>query len=462
VSTSGRGRRAAGATLTLVVCATGVVWLLRAGLDVAGPEPGTAPDSLVLVTIDTLRMDHLGIHGGPTPTPHLDALARDGVVLMSAVTPTPSTAPAHASLFTGLHPWRHGVLDNAVRLDTAEPTLAEILGGPKRATAAFVASYILHPRFGLGRGFAQYRFEASEPYTWRGRERERFWSRGNQVTDRALRWLEAEGERPFLLWVHYFDPHAPYQPPAAFEQPTEEAVAPASTRLPAHLPDARSLAELIRGYRGEIAYTDAQVGRLLDGLEALNLRDRTAVLVTSDHGEGLGDHGLLEHGENLFSELVRVPVILRSRGLPAGRRLHGAAQLEDLMPTLLALLGEPIPLDLDGRNLLPWLRGEVAESPREWAVGRRKPFPGEPDLYFAQRGSEKWIGALGAPGNRFRLDTDPGEHTPETHALPPPELLRRVATVTPRPGIPEPLDDETLRALEALGYGVPRSDGSPR
>jgi arylsulfatase A-like enzyme len=428
--------------------------LLALGLAaLASTTASAAPPRVVVVTVDTLRADHVRAYGGPIPTPAMDAIARRGALLLDAYTPTPTTAPAHASLWTGLHPWGHGATDNAVPLRADVPTVAERARAAGLPTAAFVSSFILDARFGWSRGFERYHFEPTEPYHWRGRERGRFWTRAGPTTDAALAWLGAHADGGFLLWVHYFDPHAPYTAPAGFERPPSERVALDGKTLPRGVATFAQLTDMIRGYRGDVAYADAQLGRLVDGLRALGLLDSTTLVVTSDHGEGLGDRGLLEHGENLHEELVRVPLLVQGPAIPPGRRLAGVAQLEDLAPTLLELLALPPLSGADGRSLLAWLRGDTARSPRDTVLGRRKAYPGRPEEYFARSGAAKWIGPLGAPGTAFLLDADPREI--EGAAAPPPAPIAALGASAPAPVAAPELDAESRRALEALGYLEP-------
>ena len=445
-----RERMPRGLSVPVVLIAAAVV-ALGCGPTGAGSQP---PPRVLIVTIDTLRADHVGAYGGPFPTPAIDGVATAGALLLDACTPTPSTGPAHASLWTGLHPWRHGVLDNAVPLGADVPTIGEVAQKAGIATAAFVSSYMLAPRFGLSRGFDTYHFEASENYFWRGRDQKAFWTRADATTDAALGWLRDHRRESFLLWVHYFDPHAPYTPPPGFERPIGERVSLDGKSLPPGVPSFARLADSIRGYRGDVAYTDTELRRLLEGLRALDLLDATTIVITSDHGEGLGDHGLLEHGENLFEELVHIPLAVRGPGIAPGRRLAGSAQLEDLAPTALELLKLPVPPGLDGESLLPWLRGAVADSPRGAVVGRRKPYPREPDLYFARRDGSKWIGPLGGPGREFRFDLDPHEKGGEEAGVPA-EISAVEDAARARAAAAPTLDSESRRALEALGYLEP-------
>jgi choline-sulfatase len=431
---------------------------LALALALAGCEAGSRAAAtpmppvkrLVLITIDTLRADHVGVYGGPVPTPAMNGLAAEGARVTGAYTPTPSTAPAHASLFTGLHPWHHGVLENAVPL-VGVPLLAEHVQRAGIPTAAFVSSYILHPRFGLGRGFDTYHFAPSRPYVWRTGPVPEFWAQGDETTDAALAWIDAEPRERFFLWVHYFDPHDPYRPPPGFEQPRDQPISLQGKSLPPQIRSFAQLAALNRGYRGEVAFVDAQVGRLIEGLRSRGLLDNAAVILTADHGEGLGDHGWLTHGENLFEEQVRVPLLVRAPGVPAGRVLEGLAQLEDLAPTALHLLGVPVPPGLDGHDLVPWMRGEATSSPRHVVLGRRKPKPPKPELFYEQRGAEKWIGTRDSVGVVFDLAADPREAHAHAGEEPPAALAKSLATGTVVAGS-RLLDPESRRALQALGY----------
>jgi arylsulfatase A-like enzyme len=402
------------------------------------------------VTIDTLRADHVGAYGGPLPTPAIDGVAAAGALLLDAVTPTPTTGPAHASLWTGLHPWRHGAYDNAVPVSASVPLVTEIAEAAGIPTAAFVSSYVLDARFGFARGFETFHFRPDQHYVWRGREREAFWTRADATTDAALGWLRDHRSGPFLLWVHYFDPHAPYAPPAGFERPPTEAIPLDGKTLPPGVPSFAHLKDLLRAYRGDVAYTDSELARLFAGMRELGLLDATAIIVTADHGEGLGDHGVLEHGQDLFEELVHIPLVVRAPGIAPARRLAGAAQLEDLAPTVLQLLQLPVPSGLDGISLLPWLRGEVAVPPRDAAIGRRKAYRDQPELFFVREPGRKWIGPPGATGRAYELALDPRE-TGGAEAPPPAAVVAAEAQAGAPEAAPE-LDAESRRALEALGY----------
>lgn len=301
-----------------------------------GPAP---PPNLVLVTIDTLRADRVGAYGRAAAfTPALDRLAREGVLLEDVVVAAPQTRPSHATLLTGRHPYEHGLRDNAHGpLAPRWPTLATQLQAAGYDTAAMIGAYPVSRPSGLDRGFRVF----DDPFSGAraAREREpRSERRGAEVIDAALRWLSTRTPTaPFFLWVHLFDPHAPYEAPAPF--------------------DARFARE---PYDGEVAYADAQLGRLLAQLDKSGLAGRTLVVATSDHGEGLGEHDEAEHMLLVYDTTLRVPLLLRFPGtLPAGARVGGQFRGVDLLPTLLELLGRP-PVATSGASRAANLRAGTA------------------------------------------------------------------------------------------------------
>ncbi len=287
--------------------------LLVLGAPVARPD-------VLLVTIDTLRADRVGAYGyAAAETPALDRLAREGVLVEEAVVQIPQTRPSHASIFTGRHPFEHGIRDNlSAPLSAKIPTLATLLRGAGYDTAAFIGAYPVARPSGLDQGFDVFDdpFGAGERGTTGEARSER---RGGEVVDHALGWLAEPRRARFFLWVHLYDPHAPYEPPPPFRQRFAR-----------------------RPYDGEVAYADAQVARLLAWLDRSERRTNTLVVATSDHGEGLGDHGESEHMLLVYDSTLRVPLFLRWAGrLPAGARVKGQFRSVDLLPTLLDLLGLP-------------------------------------------------------------------------------------------------------------------------
>jgi len=301
---------------------------------ILGVAPGAAAGfNILLVTLDTTRADRLGCYGrAGAATPVLDRLAGGGVRFAEAVTVAPETLPAHATLFTGLLPPRHGVRINAEdRLESRHVTLAEVARARGYETAAFVSAFVLDARFGLDQGFDLYddQVDAAEGAVFPSGLNER---PAGRTTDAALAWLRArDRRRPFLAWVHYFDPHAPYAPPEPFA--TRFAASP---------------------YDGEVAFMDAQVGRLLAGLDAAGQRDRTLVIVVGDHGESLGEHGERTHSVFLYRSAARVPLIVSNpRLFPRPAVVDGTVvSLADLAPTVLDLLGVEDPPARDGLSLL--------------------------------------------------------------------------------------------------------------
>ncbi len=289
--------------------------------------------NVLLVTLDTLRADHVGAYGADfASTPTLDRLAAEGARVETVVAPTPLTLPSHASILTGRTPPHHGVRHNGVhRLADDVPTLATRLSSAGYATGAVVAAAVLAGRHGLARGFDHYDDHAFSQSASSTGFAERT---ATEVTDASLAWLE-DAPRPFFLWAHYYDPHGAYRPPE-----------PWATRF------------ADRPYDGEIAYTDAELGRLIGWLRDRGELDQTLVVVTADHGESLGEHGEHTHAYTVYDAALRVPLILRGPGVAAGTVVAGIASNLDVAPTVLARIDAPASLglgDVDGRDLSPRL-----------------------------------------------------------------------------------------------------------
>jgi arylsulfatase A-like enzyme len=338
---------------------------------------------VVLVSVDTLRPDRLGCYGGTAvETPAIDSLSKAGVLFQNAFTPVPLTLPAHWTILTGVEPWRHGVVDNGLTL-SAPPaaTLAERFSAAGYDTAAFVSAFVLHRTFGLDRGFARYDdgpaadaaldqlLHATAP--------------AGERVDRALAWLRRERTRPFFLWLHLFDPHAPYAPPPGFR--------------------ARYAG---RPYDGEVAFVDTQIARLLASLDRSGLSERTLVVLLSDHGESLGEHGEETHGILLYDATLRVPLIFRMPGdLAAGEVRPEAVTLADVAPTILALAGLPATPGVDGRDLF----GPAASPLRRLAAVSQAPARrfGWASLTAVREADWKFIAA--PRSELYRIADDPAE-----------------------------------------------------
>ncbi len=309
--------------------------LILAGL---GCRPETRPMNLVVVTMDTTRADHLSVYGyHKNTTPSLSRLAEGSTVFERCLTVVPITLPSHTSIFTSLYPPSHGVRENAnFYVPDKVDTLAELLSGAGFQTAAFVGSFPLSSIFNLDQGFDVYddRFSYVEEDFNRFQPQNQVYfaeRKADKVTREAIDWLEHErsGE-PFFLWLHYFDPHHPLNPPPAFQR-----LFPNSA------------------YDGEIALVDDGIGAVLRTLEDLELDQNTVVIVTADHGEGLGDHGEETHAVLLYDSTIRVPLIIHDPRRNAAQRLGGTVRSIDIMPTALDLLDLQVSPDIHGESLVP-------------------------------------------------------------------------------------------------------------
>ena len=307
------------------------------GLAAAACGGGPQPPSILLVSIDTLRQDHVSAYGYErATTPRIDALAAEGALFLNAVSTSNWTLPAHMSLVTGLPPSLHRVEDDGSRLSEGLRTLAEVLSDEGYATGGVTSHVYVGKQFGFERGFDHFATRWNQP--------------AETVTDQALDWLDGTGERPFFLFLHYFDPHWNFAPAEPFASrfgagdPGRGDIEALKRYFDRRRPMPVELVEDVgRLYDAEIAYTDHHLGRLFDRLEERGRLDRTIVAVVSDHGEELGEHGSFGHGTHLFGEVTRIPFVLRyPAGVPAGPR-GGVASLADVPHTLLALAGLEVP-----------------------------------------------------------------------------------------------------------------------
>jgi len=400
-----------------------------------GPFP-KAP--IVLISIDTLRADRLPAYGyAKGRTPHLDALAREGVVFEDAISPCPLTLPAHASLMTGLWPPRHGVRDNqGFTLGDGLETLASRFQRAGRPTGAAVSAFVLRGATGIARGFDHYddALTVDAAIGALGAQQRD----GAVAVESLLGWIAERRETPFFAFLHLYEPHTPYDPPAAHRQ-------------------------LAHPYDGEVAYADELVGRLLDGLRQQKAYDQAVVVVTSDHGEGLGDHAEQEHGFFLYREAVRVPLLVRlPRGARGGTRVAGVARLVDVPATLLDLAG------------LEW-KGTDGDSLRDALTNGRPLARTAYSETFYPRFHFGWSELVAVSDERFRfilaprpelyaLKTDPGEmrnlaaERGATIAGMTAWLEKAVSST--EPPAPEAVPAEVEEALRALGYvgGSPARD----
>ena len=417
----------------------GVLLLLAGGAALAAcgsgrdePAPERGVERIVLVTIDTLRADHVGCYGAEhAETPHLDALAAEGVRFETAVSPVALTLPAHATLLTGRDPPQHGVRHNGLfRLPADVTPIAEHLHGAGFAAAAFVSAFVLDGRFGLDRGFDPYddRLGMRRLAGATGAVPER---RGDHTVDAALAWLERAPPR-FFLWVHLYDPHAEYEPPA-----------PWSERF------------LGRPYDGEIAFADAQLGRLRAAF-AERWPEGTLWWVTSDHGESLGEHGEKTHSLGVYEATQHVPLLAAGPGVPRGRVIPGVVALADVAPTVLELAGiAPLP-GATGQSLAAVLRGEAEVARRAaWVETLATQLDmGWSPLLGVRTATHKYVRA--PEPELYDLSADPRELSNRAAEQPArvTELDGLVESGSAgRPVVPSFRPDADERArLEALGY----------
>jgi arylsulfatase A-like enzyme len=441
------------------------------------PEASAARPNLLFIAVDTLRADRLGCYGNPRGlTPSIDRLAREGVRFESCFAHAPWTLPSFASLFTSLVPEQHGAGGRAGEfhgLRPGVPTFPERFQSAGYATKAIVNVDFLSPAFGLMRGF-----DDTDSVFFENNHEMRD---ARSTTDAAVRWLDQHRHEAFLLFVHYFDPHAEYDPPQPFREQFAAAVDRTSKGFafgsreqvvllrnglaPLDPADVRRAEQL---YDGEVAYADHEIGRLLDSLSALGLDENTLVVFTADHGEEFLDHGGWEHGHTLYDEILHVPLILRQKGRIAPRVVPTPVGHIDLAPTLCAWCQVSPAQTFTGRDLNTSLQGGFAAAGHWIAHGN---FWGPP--LSSVRDAEFQLivrpPAKGAGERRelYRWTEDPGEHRdlagtePEVSARLAAELLRLERECARSGCVPGPrvdLSGSEFERLKGLGYAG-REDG---
>jgi len=377
--------------VTLVTASIGA-WVLSSrrpaktfsGIGLGRPGSDARALNLLVITLDTTRADRIGAYGYQNiETPTIDRLAREGVLFEQTMAAAPLTLPAHCTIFTSRFPPEHGVRDNGgFFLSPQQLTLATYLKGKGLSTGAVVAAYVLDRKWGIGQGFDTYMddFELSGR---RGFGMGDIQRPGNEVVDKALPWLERVRDQRFFGWLHFYDPHEPYDPPEPFK-----------SRYAGH------------PYNGEIAFMDSQIARVVDFLERNRLLDKTVIAVMGDHGESLNQHGEGSHGFFIYEATTRVPFIIRAPfERTAGRRVADPVRSVDLVPTVLDLMGIAPPKGIAGVSLVPLMTGDrqaldlegYAEAMyplhhygwsdlRAWRTGRYKVIDSpRPELYDLDR-----------------------------------------------------------------------------
>jgi arylsulfatase A-like enzyme/Flp pilus assembly protein TadD len=397
--------------------------------------------NVILITLDTLRTDRLSCYGAArVDTPHIDALAREGVRFTNAASTVPFTLPAHSSIMTGTYPPYHGVRENVGALLGEDiPTLAERLREAGWATAGFVSAFVLDGRWGIGRGFDHYYddFDLSEFDTPNMGSVQRT---GDETVAEAVRWLDARpAGQPFFMWLHLYDPHEPYTPPEPYKT---------------QYPD--------RPYDGEVAFTDSLIGDFRQALEERDLLEKSLVILTSDHGEGLGDHDEMFHGYYIYESTIHVALIVRPPFTANGGRVVDAPVSHvDLMPTVLDAVALSYPEIVHGRSLVPlmtgaqtnWQRGVYSESMypllhygwaplRSLRTDRFKlidvPRPELYDLAEDRREERNLVEVQ--PNRALELESQLVD------------LRQGIESEAPSPDQAVELDEQTLAQLQALGY----------
>jgi len=425
--------------LALTVCAGLLLCLVgcrRHEPESVAPQPRDA--NVLLITLDTTRADHLSCYNsGRAKTPHLDGLAARGVRFAHATVQVPLTLPSHACIMTGAYPPVHGLRDmGGFVLDKSHPTIATLTQAAGFATAAFVGSRAVAKHFGLAYGFDSYDDDMgaqTEEGKLPGIFPER---RASVVTDRALDWLKQNAQRKFFLWAHYYDPHQPYDPPEPYKHQY-----------------AKNL------YDGEIAYMDEQVGRLLDGLDQLGLTSRTLVIAMGDHGESLGEHGELTHGIFLYDATLHVPLIVAGPDVPRGKVIDDQVRSIDLHPTVMEFLHLVPSRETQGVSLWPLIQsGTHVRS--NYSYGETiypRTYMGWSELRAVRTDGWKFI--LAPHPELYDLHRDPGElqnlitkHPAEADQFQ--KLLWKIAGTQGKTEnvTTVPMDEQTRRELESLGY----------
>jgi len=436
------------APLTIGACAT------------PPPPEGQEPERIVLITIDTLRADYVGSYGSKSSrTPTLDRIAADGVRFATTISPTPMTMPSHTSLMTGLDPTLHGVHSNAkFRLDDGIPTLAEQFQAHGFATAAFLSSVVLDRRYGLARGFDVYDDRMGFRRNIQGATGGYAERTADQVVDATLQWLESAPSR-FFLWVHFYDPHGSYDPPRGFRPKR-----PATSDRPEDVGTVEYAKQVFPPlYAGEIYFADTELGRLLRLLNRRFSDDRTLVVVTSDHGESLGEHGELTHTLTVYDATQKVPLLMAGPGVPVGHVVDAQVRLVDVAPTILSLSRLPAIERTTGQDLRPWMSGERTDELEAYVETLETNLAyGWSPVLGLRTGEYKYLRT--ARPELYALDTDP--HELDDLAAGQPAKLKAFDAaldahlVDALPVVPNATaPPEEIALLESLGYVVRASDG---
>jgi arylsulfatase A-like enzyme len=441
---------------SIVFIALGVIIILSAALLLSRMIARRNRPNVLIIAVDALRPDRLGCYGAEDAlSPAIDSLAAQGVIFLNATTQAPATGPSFSTLMTSRYPLVHGVTLSGMSLEPEQLTLAEVLQQAGYQTAAFPGSVILHRESGLDQGFQTYESlpEGGMPYR-----------DAAEVNSFLLPWLEAHTDRPFFALVHYMETHDPYryhdpQAPYTIERDRIETIYKEQIEL-----DEAEICRIRAAYDSEVTHVDQHIENVLRKLEELDVRRRTIIILTADHGELLYEHERgFGHSRYLYQETALVPLIIASPPiLPQNTKVDAIVELRDLAPTILDLSGIPAPSEFEGRSLLGLMNGEESE-----------------DFYLAYTMREPWTFLTGGPAHALRigdwkliqfedgtdllfdLSSDPQEQTNLAQKRPDItnplrdrllNMVRSQTKRTTRAHLPESISEETLERLRSLGY----------
>ena len=453
--------------LALAVLAS-AAWI---GLSVGcGGADATRPRHVVMISIDTLRADHLGCYGNEVVrTPHMDHLADDGVLFENHMSSCPTTLNSHTSLMTGTYGHTHGAARNGFLVPEENTMLAELMQERGYRTAGFIGAFPLHARFQFAQGFDRY------DQIMGARS-------GEEVNGKVLRWLDQHESEPFFLFVHYWDAHYPYTPPPPYDRMyrddeldlkgSMDEIEGVRVALRESDPDAGQKSDVLRAaYAGGVTYADVHVGALLEALKAKGLYDDALIVLTSDHGEAMDEHSeYWDHGQTIYETSIHVPLIVKlPQNQRAGTRSERLLCNVDVMPTILDCTGIPTPPAVEGVSFAAVLEGRSLESPTAMFAEATKP-------HTEAHEAGSWVNQLKCQAIRagrwklthrpmsgqtelFDLEADQGEET-DLMNDPSPENSRRAKVLlaallawSAQEGTgEEDMSEESLQALRELGY----------
>lgn len=417
--------------------------------------------SVIIISIDTLRADHLACYGyGRNVSPNIDKLAKESVVFADCSSQSSWTPTSVGSLFTSLYPSQHGSFGrDRIPLPGEDVTLAEALRDAGYYTAAFSASPFIHPDFGFGQGFMEFGFDPSE--------------NAGKLNSLVLGWLKERAQEPTFLYVMYFDPHFKYSPPPPFAEMFRDGPDHKPLWDPGHVTRidnlfdlnatvGRETFEFLKSeYDGEIAYTDSELGRLLEALRAAGMLDNSILVFTADHGEEFLEHGGFGHGNTLYREVLHVPLMIRAPGIASPAPARTPVRQIDVMPTILQILGIALPRPVEGKSLAPLLKSPEDVDERPVYAATRHLLREEEVMRSLVKGDFKIIVAENpARVELYDLSSDPEEQENLTQSRPElrkemtGELIRFEAAMLPsyQGTSAAPPPDRTVELLKSLGY----------